>query len=394
MSETLAWVLSIALAASVEGASPAGAPNHSADAPDRIAHLSAAPYPETVTRESEYAQWLENRTRLLLDAAGGDAPLQKRIELRLAAVNWMLATQSEPPMSRLLQQISVPSDGPFMASLMQRALTETAIARTDLKRLDESPDRDDELIAQFTDAIDTLECFGQALRICAAQGAGPDEARRIAADLSFYLEDDRPEVAAAALVWQAALYKKSDRLDRAMRSLPLALTPTHAETIGYDFFARMLRCRYLADRGAFATAWSLMLLLEERSRDWFTTQSRRNEATNSAVLAKLTLCDAWIEASQGPARERTQDWCRANGTRLREEYFSSRTDGALLRLTTAAPIIVDIPDPATALEESVAPPGDDSAVDPDAPNKLDPLRGDGAGKNADEKPESHEVGPR
>lgn len=367
--------------ASVEGSSRTETASRSSAAPDRIAHLSAAPYPESVTREIEYAKWLEDKTRRLLAAAGRGAPLRERIELRLAAVNWMLATQSEPPMSRLLQQLTAPGDRVFMAGLMQRALTETAIARTDLERLDESPDRDVELISLLGDSIDTLECFGQALRVCAARGANADEARRIAAELSFYLEDDRPEVAASALIWQAVLYEKSDRMDRALRSLPLALTPTHADTIEYDFLARMLRCRYLAKRGSFATAWSLILLLEERSRDWFSVQSRRNEATNSAVLAKLALCDAWIEASDGSARERTRDWCRINDARLRKEYLSSRADGAMLRLATAAPIVVDIPETSSVSDPSATPPENESA-------------GDGTDTDSDDRPESSDEAPR
>lgn len=313
-----------------------------------MTHLSTNPYPEEVADETAYTRWLSHRSAGLRRAAEQAVDPRERVELSLAALNWALAAECEPPMSRMLQGISLDSDGAFLEQLTQRCLGELEALRGDVKRYVQDPDHDAEAAGQFRASMDTLECFARVLHACAApdQSNGATEVYSQAArSLSAYIEDERSDVAAAALLWQAVLYGRGGRIDRALRLLPLVSEPLRRDTMRYDFFARLLRCQDLTQRGSYAAAWNLLLTLEERARDEFGTAATQAEAARSAILAKLAICDLWPEGAPQVERQETKSWCDSIVARLTSEYFGAGENGGLLRLATAAPIIVNIPDP-------------------------------------------------
>ena len=323
-----------------------------------FAHLTSRPYPEDVADETAYAHWLSQRAQRIRDAAGRTDDPRESIQLTLAALNWVLAAECEPPMSRLLHGINGDSDLLLVGRLAHQCLTDLETLRNELKEYARNPEHDAEAAAGFQASIDTLDCFAQALNACVAPD-GDDGAdvlyRQAASALSAYLEDERPNVAAAALLFKAVLYGRAGRIDRAMRLLAAATEPLRSDTVHYDFFARLLRCEYLTRRGGYATAWTLLLSIEERSEDWFGTVRTRTEAARAAILARLRICNVWPPAVPEVEREETTSWCDSITKRLYAEYFGDEGNGAVIRLTTAAPVIVDIPDPPSAEHLHAAP---------------------------------------
>ncbi len=326
-------------------------------APGRpVVQLSTALLPEGVGDEQAYAKWLADQTAELLDAAEQTENLRDRIEFRVAAANWILARECEPFMSRWLNGIEREASAAQIVSSTQRAIGQLSIARADWHRYSELDDHDSETAVGFDSSIETLEAFAEALHACVLPPFGDgDVARSAARKLSEHLEDDRPAVAAAAVLWQGVLYGNADRVDRALRLLPPAATPPASETLQYAFFAKLLRCKHLARNGSYAAAWRLLLAIEERSQEWFVTLRRRAEAGRAAMLVKFDICEAWSTAGDDAKNEATRAWCDETLSRIREEHFPAAGDLNVARLATAAPMIVPLPDTKTE-EVAVEPP--------------------------------------
>lgn len=321
--------------------------------------LSTAPFPDGVVDEAAYRQWLADRSAEAIAAAdaAGEDPMGV-IEKRLAAVSAILASQCEPPMSRWLLGLSDAADRTRVLELTDRAVALLKTARADLERYENAPDFAEAAADYFGSTIELFEVFAGALRNCVQDDVGDQATKRYrdaARDLSVYLEDDRHQVAAAAMLWQGALYGKADRVDRALRTLPLPDEPIRRGALRYDFFARLLRCRYLVMRQAYAAAWSLLLALEERAHDSFPTAPERREAARSTILLKTEICDAWASAGDETAAA-TRAWCAETLGRIREEQLPPGESWTVVRLDAAAPRIIAPPD----LHPEEKPPHDDA----------------------------------
>lgn len=343
------WFMTVTLALNTVGAAsiPDAAPGSSDAPPFTIVHLSPAPYPNGVSDEQGYARRLAERTRFLLDRCIQTEELAARLRLRIAAVNWMLAAECEPPMSRWLHRISRESDSERVAQLTKSCIEQLATARTELEQYAGGAETDAAEAEELGATIELLETYARTFEACFRGGESPGGivGSRVTTRLARYLEDDRPEVAASALLWQAAVYGHRDRIDRALLTLPLATEPPQRETLRYDFFARLMRCRFLTEQDRFAAAWALLLQLEEHAREWFSSVSARDEAVRSAVLQKIALCDAWIAALDSSTQTDAIEWCKEMRKRFVDEHFREKTDQTLMRLNAAAPIVVDIPEP-------------------------------------------------
>ncbi len=314
-----------------------------------VPHLAISPYPDGVTNEDEYAQWLARESTRLEEAAAAESEdPRKRIELKLIAVNSVLATQCEPAMSRFINGIDREDDRRLVARLTQQSAAKIESLRKAILAYEDLDDHDAEAVEQFNTSIDTLSAFSDALNAIVSPSDGSESVaprRQAAIKLAEYLEDERPTVAITAMLWQSVLYGREGRIDRAMRSLPKVTESLHQAAIAFDFFARLLRCRFVKNRGAHATAWALLLTLEERARDWFPSGRERDEAVRSAVLEKISICDSWPGAANENERNKIQSWCNATTAELRSEYFGDVEQPTLLRLPWAAPIVVDMVDP-------------------------------------------------
>jgi len=338
-------------------ASPQHDPVDRNDAPI-VSHLATTPYPDGVTDEEQYAQWLARHSIQLQEAAAKTENPRRKIEVGLIALNFVLATECEPAMSRFINGIEREDDAHLVAKLTQQSAANIESLRKAVVNYKALDDHDAEAVEKFNVSIDTLAAFSDVLHAIVNPDHSSEsvDARRLAGiGLAEYLEDERPAVAVTALLWQSVLYGREGRIDRALRSLPKVTESLHQAVIAFDFFARLLRCRYVKSRGSYATGWALLLTLEERARDWFPSGPERDEAIRSAVFEKISICQSWPDAATNNERERVQSWCDTTSAELRSEHFGSTPQPTLLRLPWAAPIVVDITDPAKSVPETPDP---------------------------------------
>ncbi len=334
----------------------------------RRAFLSNDSYPPGVDDESEYADWLAEQAESMRRVAEESESRETIFTQKLAVVNWVLSRQCEPALSRLLQGIELPGDATRVAELAERCSVDLKALRPLLDDLSADDLADSSQVHEWEDSLDVLESFAIAFAAyCDSSPGANDLLSEAAMALSINLEDERAEVAAAALLWQAALYGRNGDEERLSRLLPLVTVSPRPESLVFDFFVRYLRCDGLRRRGAYSTAWTLLLVLEEKSRDWFGLTERRDEAGRSAVLLKLHICHDWPGAAPESQRDSVRGWCDQNGRRLSDEYFG-HDGGNVLRLTTAIPIIALPPEPAG--NNNVSPPTIES---PEAGHVDDPI---------------------
>jgi hypothetical protein len=201
---------------------------------------------------------------------------------------------------------------------------------------------------------------------------GDDEvaAMEVSFELVEYLEDTRESVYEAATLWQAALYGRTGRADRAMLLLPVVterMGRTTAPNVGdsrrrsggdaeIDFFASRMRCQYLLDQGRFAVAWAASLLLEEGCQEMFRTQRERMEASRAAALTRLRIAAAWYASAEGSEdgevgereagaddSETTMAWLEKSAIGILESRFPANVSHSLIRLDAVAPTLIQMP---------------------------------------------------
>lgn len=322
--------------------------------------LSAALYPAEVTDEAQYVRHTRQRTDALIEAAGRASDAAARIEHHLAAANWILACQIEPQITRLLLGIDEPGDTDALAAsvaLAQQQLDTAGCLLADLADQaeiaappsdDQQPEEDSQPMAGRLEALHSdLSAFAEALATIAADTSDDQvvqRARRSASQLGVLLEDTRPGVAPAAIVYQALLFARIGRMDRAMTVLDLALRPLPADAEALSFFGRLLRCRFLARQGAYAVAWSLLLKLEERCQEWFDTPQARAEATATVAVVRLEVARSWKESLAEAGAADGSAWCEAAERRIGKPLFGGDESPTVMRIGHAVPMLTDLPD--------------------------------------------------
>ncbi len=327
--------------------------------------LSKESFPEDVETEAEYERWLtDQRLELSSRVAEFDSALKSASRLsnaqgRAAVANWILAREIEPVMSRMLHGMGRSEDGSKVSALRTLAIAELTSASellNDYFKENESDAKTEQAYA-LQDDLDVLIAFANAMAAGVVEQTAPGSESSLSdasLEILEHLEDPRVEVAALALLWEARLYARMGRFDRAIRILPVVTEAPQREAIIPDFFARLLRCRYLLAEKRYATAWDLTIMLEEESRNRFSTQRRRLEGARSAAWIRQSICDAWSNDTSSSERDTTRTWCEKTTTEMREAHFPDGMDHVVVRLERAAPMLVTMPEIATSPEKEEA----------------------------------------
>ena len=294
-------------------------------------------------------------TELEAYARRADSPI-KQAESLLAAANLILARQLEPTCTRRLLYIDgdVDERGPAnLRNALDRADALTEQAGAALKGLQVREDQAADRLGQITHRLQTLGAFAAALRAFLCPDKGPQaarDARRAASGLAPLREDKYQPVAAAASLWQACLRSLESDRGPALAALDLALSDPVPESMPYAFFARLLRCRLLAERGHPAVALALLMQVEERCGEWLTTDNERLDAMRAAQLARIQLTADWYRSLDRSKAAAERKWCREHIQTVIGDGFGD--DGnTVLRLTPAIPIIASVPDKVDASSE-------------------------------------------
>lgn len=161
--------------------------------------------------------------------------------------------------------------------------------------------------------------------------------RRAASRLSVLLEDDNPQIAAAAGLWQACLRSRDSDPSRALELLDAALADLPRESLPFSFFARLLRCRLIAARGGHAAALALLTQIEDRCEDWLPDESQRNDAMRALALTEFQILRDWHGALTEPNQSEERQWCIDRARHLAAERFTEEHH-SLLRLNPCIPL--------------------------------------------------------
>ncbi|UCC32711.1 MAG: hypothetical protein JSU86_10590 [Phycisphaerales bacterium] len=311
--------------------------------------------------DAEYLRSISGRvTELEVQARQAGDPM-RQAEPLLAAANLILAQQLEPTCTRRLLHVDGNMDEPGEADLrsaLDRADALIERAGAALKEPQVREDRPADRLQQITHRLQTLGAFAAALRAFLSPDKGPQaarDARRAASGLAPLREDRNQPVAAAASLWQACLRSLESDQGPALSVLDLALSDPVPESMPYAFFARLLRCRLLADRGHPATALALLMQVEERCSEWLATDKEREDAVRAAQLAEIQITADWYRRLNGSEASSERKWCAERIQTLIGDSFGE--DGnTVLRLTPAIPIVA-------------SPPGEDSAAPDPTPDE-------------------------
>ncbi len=326
--------------------------------PEVLAVLSSAVHPNGIENEAAYLAYIDARGARMATAAEQAATAPAEIEHRLAAANWILARETEPRISRLLLGIERPEDVASLTALLVEARSQLERCPALLDKLESAgkPSADEHADAEDADQVSRVEdlrrvyrdlsAFAGALATIWSPDAGEDvdeQIRSSASALSVLLEDDRPGVAAAAGLYQALLYKRAGRLDRALAVLDLVLKPLKPGDEPMVFLTRLLRCRCLAQRGDYVATWSLLLRLEERAREWFEKEASRagEEAARAALLARLDVAAAWRAQLLAEDKSERAAWCEQSSKQIRDALREEDRPPQVMRAGSAIPLLLE-----------------------------------------------------
>ncbi len=313
--------------------------------------LSTAAYPADVRTEDALAEHNGAQADALAVAADEAADPLKQAELHLAAANWILARQAEPHVTRLLLGVGGPSAGESLRGLTASADVQLEAADRLLEALEaDEPGATDvaearSLAVQKLRVVhDSLLAFREA--IGAVWSDETDEAveghiRRAASALGVLLEDEDRGVASAAALYQALLYQRAGRLDRALSVLELAFKPLPDDQRPLAFLSRLLRCRMVAQQGRHAVAWALLLRLEERAHDWLGDSPRADEAARAVMLVRWEVARAWQEVLLAAGNSDEAQWCQAAADRLRDALADAQPP-SVIRAENAIPLMIQM----------------------------------------------------
>jgi hypothetical protein len=275
------------------------------------------------------------------------------VELRLAAANLILAHELEPACTRRLLGLTdgaVDGDPARLVAALDRADALINDAQASLRDGDSpapvrADDPRDGRLEELARKASTLRAFGHALRAYLLTTDDPEtnrQARRAASGLSAVLEDRDPQVAAAAAFWQACLRAGETDVTAAMSVLDMPLADPASNAMPYAFFSRLVRCRLLAIRGGPAVGLGMLVQMEERCNDWFTTPSDRQDALRTCAWIRLVILRDWYDRLLPDGRNDELAWCADQAERLRAEHFKDDSP-TVRRVSPAIPIIVAAP---------------------------------------------------
>jgi len=208
--------------------------------------------------------------------------------------------------------------------------------------------------------LDLITDFGRAVSLFAHSKQGrPDQklTEKVANELAIWMDDDRREIADAAVLWHCALHYEIGNTERALKTLPLPLTPINGSTT--ELYLRVLRCSILSDSGSPSLALALILKMEERLEHWIPDESSRQAALCTLTWFRFRIAKSLQPGGDGLYKDIFEDWLeRARGT-LEDSDAPCR----LIRLTGAVPLLLAKPEPGSQRAPGVEPP-QDKATEP------------------------------
>jgi hypothetical protein len=301
--------------------------------------------------EAAYLRSIADRVQVLAGQADVVADATRRVDLLAAAANLTLAHELESCCTKRLLHLRGRDPGMDEATcragldradaLIERASSSVQALRDSEEELPES------WLVESSRRLETLRAFASAFRVYLVAGSDEEDSpdlRRAASLLAPLREDPNRRVAAAARLWQACLRARAGSPTRALSILEPALIDPPADSMPYALFARLLRCRLVAEIGGSAGALALLMQVEDRSTDWLSSQEERDQAARAAQFLRLQIMADWYARLDETRQSDERNWCIERSGRLIEERFSDGGN-SVLRLTPVIPVFARPPEP-------------------------------------------------
>ncbi len=306
-----------------------------------VYRLSPRAYPEPIKDEGTYAKWLDKQVASLTRRLKSTREPSVRVHLLLGLANLRLARQAEPALTRLLLGDESPVTRRRLTEVAAAARVEIGEALDLLAKLHKSPAPHKAAAKQRT-RWGGASVFLAALAESTEALAKGAKAPACLEHLDGLTKSEQADLAAAARLLRAALMRQAGQSDKALAMLEPVLSPP--KQWPHDFFARLLRCRLLADRGGFAVATALALQMDLQCERWF-DKAQRREARRAIGLLRIDLAERWADRLQRDKLDAHAGNRRAIAERIRKQLFSGKTPPPVYRLIEAVPIWVKPPPP-------------------------------------------------
>lgn len=282
-----------------------------------------------------------------IEASQEDA---QKARLELAAANWLLARSIASPATRCLLGFAEKNDLHRIHEAAGDAQIRLARAR---KLLKTDADKDKAALTQLRQSATALEAFAKMLLAISTESDDSKQACEDAAvNLATARESENELVAAAALLWQAYAWDRAGKTERALTTLPDALTPP--QRLPFDFMSRLLRCRMLAETKEWAAAVSLLMRMRTLTEEWFGQEDNAGRRSRRRLIGLLQheITQEWLaQLKTKDAAERI----RKTLSKISEELSSEDGRMAVYHLETAVPVLVELPEGQTSPAEPAAP---------------------------------------
>lgn len=308
------------------------------------------PLIEDFDDQKSYRQSITDRLKHLQNRANETKDEELRAKLYLAQANYILAYEVEPACTyQLLQLQNQPElDTPpqQLQAAFDRADQFLHQAKEIIIKIPEpEPNNDQENQISTRKSLDILLAFAKAQRVYLLQDTEntQSEARRAASGLSALVEMDHPKIAAAATFWQSCIRNRETDHKAVLSQLEYALAHVHKSTMPYSFFSRLLRCRILADQVGYPLSLSLLLQMEEHSREWFFDATQFDHVFRSIALTRIQTLRAWHEKLSDKSHTEERQWCLEQIQQILDSRFDA-DKSIVVRLWPAIPIVTPIPE--------------------------------------------------
>ncbi len=272
----------------------------------------------------------------------------------VGAAEFILVRQIEPALSRELLEMASDADRRFV---QQRTAVAGELLDSASKKLADADD--DDAVEPLRERIALARVYialFQAImtppqpatsETTTSPSANERDDRILAAcrGLATYLDSPQPAVASSARFWQSVGYRRAGRPDRTLQVLARATAPP--QMLPHDFFARVERCRALADREQLISASAMLLEIGRRIDDWLPGPDR-DPAQSVVRTLRAGILDAWAAKLASPQRADGVGEMRKEADELRRDASNF---GHPIRLEIA---IAGIEAPLTPLREPAA----------------------------------------
>ncbi|MFQ6049179.1 MAG: hypothetical protein ACE5K7_07435, partial [Phycisphaerae bacterium] len=284
----------------------------------RDLQLSTAVYPNGVQTPAGYQQYLDRQAARLGRAIEAAPTPAQTITASLELLRWQLSRQIEPAVSRLLLGIATDQDRQQIARICHHAASHLSRLEALLQELSESSASSQPHARHaWREQFEMLRPLPAAF--AAAVGDDPARCLTAADSLEPLTAAHYGPLAHVARFWRALLLARAGRYGQALELLDLALADPQDEP--YGIFARLLRCRILAERGYLSVALVLVMQIEKRVERWFDSHQARL-AKRAATLLRLELTDRWANhLARAGLTEQAESWLAAART-LRDRTFA------------------------------------------------------------------------